>query len=122
MAPKTGKPGTAKKTNAAGREILAALREVHEAVTTADHSTLTVREVEIDAPGHYDSAAVRRLRNELGVSQRLFAQLLGISPELVEHWEQGITQPRPVARRLLDRISADPAGYLASLMWARPIA
>jgi len=77
---------------------------------------VTVREVEVTEPQQYTSAAVRALREAMQVSQGVFALLVGVSPETVENWEQGIIAPRPIARRLLDMIAANPSGYRAMLL------
>jgi putative transcriptional regulator len=108
--------------NAAGRELMEGVREALRAASTGDFSTLTVREVEISDPGAYGTSEVRSLRESLGVSQTLFAQLVGVSPRLVAHWEYGIRSPAPVARRLLDRIKQDPDGYMKSLIKRRKVA
>ena len=92
------------------------LREIHHAVTTGDYSKLTIREVQIPDPSQYQPADVKALRSSMQVSQRLFASLVGVSPELVAHWEYGIRQPAPVARRLMDKIRENPAAFLKSLM------
>ena len=104
------------KTNKAGRELLDAVREAHRAVTTGDFSGITIREVEIPSPGEYGPAHVKALRKRLGVSHRVFAELLGISRELAAQWEYGTRKPARLACRLLDKINEDPEGYLASLM------
>lgn len=104
------------KTNKAGRELLDAVREAHSAVTTGDFSGITIREVEIPSPGEYGPARVKALRKRLGVSHRVFAELLGISRELAAQWEYGTRKPARLACRLLDKINEDPEGYLASLM------
>src|SRR5947208_3206302 len=81
------------------------------AVLSGDpHRGMTVREVEIPDPGEYGPAAVKALRGRMGVSVAVFARLVGVTPAQVEHWEQGRRTPAPMARRLLDRIAADPAG------------
>jgi DNA-binding transcriptional regulator YiaG len=75
----------------------------------------TVRTVEIPEPRQYNAKAVRALRDNLGVSQHLFAKLLGVSTILVQSWERGVRVPSPLARRLLDTIRTDPAGWLGSI-------
>lgn len=80
---------------------------------------IMVREVEIAGPSGYQPADVRRTRDRLGVSVAVFGQLLGVSPKLVEHWEQGRRVPSPLASRLLDRVNADPKNFLADLLTAR---
>jgi len=115
----------AKKTNqgnSAGRELMQGVREAFRAASTGDYSTLTVREVEISDPGAYGPREVRRLRESLGVSQTLFAQLIGVSPRLVAHWEYGIRTPAPLARRLLDKIKENPPGYMKTLIKRREVA
>jgi DNA-binding transcriptional regulator YiaG len=103
----------ATQTNTAGRKLMAALGEI-----TAGH--VTVREVEIRDPASYGPAEVRALRGKLGVSVAVFARLVGVTAAQVEHWEQGRRDLSPLARRLLDRIAADPGGYLAALVRRRP--
>src|SRR6476661_3950079 len=113
------KPAKPRSTKA-GRELLAALAEVRAAVLSGDpHHGMTVREVEIPDPGEYGPAAVKALRATMGVSVAVFARLVGVTPAQVEHWEQGRRVPAPMARRLLDRIAADPAAFLAALVRRR---
>lgn len=108
------------RTNAAGRELMAAMKQVHDAVMSGDpFRGMTVREVEIPDPRAYTGADVKAVRGQLGVSVALFARLVGVSAKLVEHWEQGRRTPAPVACRLLERISADPGAYFASLVKRR---
>src|SRR6266478_2233892 len=104
------------------RQIRASLDDIVAAIASGDQSRLTVRQVEIPSPREYSATAVKALRNRLAVSQKLFADLVGVSPELVEHWEQGRREPARVARRLLDQIAADPERYLASLVKRRTVA
>lgn len=102
------------RTNTAGRKLLAGLEQLHRAYTTGDFSKLTVRTVEIPGPNEYRARDVKALRDALGVSQGIFAQLVAVSPELVAHWEHGLRKPAPVVCRLLDKIKENPSGYLAA--------
>lgn len=116
---------TAKKAsrgNHAARELMAGVREAFRAASTGDYSTLTVGEVEISGPSAYAPGEISALRRTLGVSQALFARLVGVSPRLVAHWEYGIRTPAPLARRLLDKIKEDPDGYMKSLIKRREVA
>ena len=108
-------PGSTK----AGREILVGLKEVLHSLQTGDLSRLTIREVEIPEPSDYKPADVKSLRRELGVSQKVFACLLGVSSGLVAHWEYGVRKPAPLAARLMDRIKDDPADFVQKLMIRR---
>jgi DNA-binding transcriptional regulator YiaG len=109
------------KTNAAGRALMEAVRQAHRAVTTGDLTGITIREVEIPSPGEYGPKEVKALRTTLGVSHRVFAELMGVSRELVSQWEYGTRHPAPLARRLLDKINEDPAAYFASLVRQRRV-
>lgn len=95
----------------AGRKILAGLREIEQSLKTGDTSKLTIRTVVIPEPAGYDQRAVRQLRDRLGLSQGLFAQLVGVSKKLVESWEAGTRTPAPMACRLLDAIARDPGSF-----------
>lgn len=110
------------RTNAAGRELMASIREALNAARTGDLTGITIREVEIPEPGEYGPKDVKALRKAMGVSQRVFAELVGVSKELAAQWEYGIRRPAPLARRLLDRIKADPPAYLNALMKRREVA
>jgi DNA-binding transcriptional regulator YiaG len=103
------------RSSAGGRKLMAALGDIL-AAERGESGRVIVREVEITEPGVYPPATVRALRGKLGVTQRIFALLVGVSSELVEHWEQGVTEPRPLARRLLDRISENPPAYLKAVV------
>ena len=72
---------------------------------------LTWHAVEIDEPARYGPAEVRGVRDSLGLSQPLFAKLIGVSPALVKLWEQRQQkrEPAPWARRLFDSIQSQPA-------------
>ena len=107
------------RTNAAGRKLLTALQNLHDAVVSRDSSKLTVHTVEIADPGHYGPREVRALRDSLGASQGVFAALVGVSPAQVAHWEHGIRNPAPLACRLFDKIKENPTQYRKSLVQRR---
>lgn len=102
-----------KKRNVA-REIIADLKELNATLKAGiplreKYTVRTVRSV--PDPSMYDPAAVRRTRDIVGVSQPVFAQMLGVSPALVRSWECGQRRPSPIARRLLDLIRANPSDW-----------
>ena len=98
-------------------EILAGMRELERMMNEGKmpEQMFTVRTVEIPEPGIYRARQVRALRSSLGVSQGVFARLLGVSVVLVKSWERGVREPSPMARRLLDTIRADPSNWLATV-------
>jgi putative transcriptional regulator len=98
-------------------DIMHSLRELAQTVKDGRplEQRFTVRTVTLLEPHHYSPADVKRLRDQLGMSQAVFAEALGVSRIWVQGWERGVRHPSPLARRLLDTISADPAAWLASL-------
>jgi putative transcriptional regulator len=73
---------------------------------------LTMKTAEIPDPPDFSAAAVHKLRDRLGLSQDLFAKLLGVSRKLIEAWEAGTRAPSPMARRLLGAIARQPSLYV----------
>lgn len=99
-----------------GAEIIADLKELHQTLEAGIplHEKYTVRTVRVvPEPGRYNAAGVQRARELVGVSQAIFARMLGVSPALVRAWECGQRKPAPIARRMLDLIRADPAAWRA---------
>ncbi|HET6251605.1 MAG TPA: helix-turn-helix domain-containing protein [Tepidisphaeraceae bacterium] len=74
-----------------------------------------MKTIEVPDPRIYRAKQIRALRESLGVSQAVFAHLLGTSIVLVKSWERGVREPSLMARRLLDTIKADPARWLATV-------
>jgi DNA-binding transcriptional regulator YiaG len=110
--------GGSGRMTAKGREIVASLAEAIEVEESGIplESRFTVCTVTVpDAPKIYNAAAVRSTRDVIGVSQPIFAHLLGVSTMLVRAWEQGQRVPAPWARRLLDEINRDPRHWLDML-------
>lgn len=50
----------------------------------------------------FSNKQVQKIRHKVGVSQPLFAQLLGVSVKTVRSWEQGIATPSGPSCRLLE--------------------
>ena len=51
---------------------------------------------------------IRAIRKKLGMSQGVFAIVLGVSKKTVESWETGRYKPDGAARRLISIIQTDP--------------
>lgn len=62
-----------------------------------------------DEAGRWDAERVRRLRARLGLTQRAFAEELGVRQQTVSEWETGVYRPRGASARLL-RLVAERAG------------
>jgi putative transcriptional regulator len=96
-------------------EGLTELRDTLRAGVPAE-KRFTVRTVEVPQPQRFPPSRIRALRKRLGVSQAVFAELLGVSSVLVQAWEQGVREPSPLARRLLGEVERDPHRWLSLLV------
>jgi len=52
---------------------------------------------------------IKATRKKLGMSQSVFAVVLGVSKKTVESWENGRYTPDGAARRLISMFQADPS-------------
>jgi putative transcriptional regulator len=68
----------------------------------------TARNTDVVPPPAYSAEEMRAIRQRLGVSQSVFAQLLHASPSAVRAWEQGQRSPDGPTRRLLQVIDRSP--------------
>jgi DNA-binding transcriptional regulator YiaG len=103
-----------KKQRDIAAEIITDLKELHAALRAGVplQEKYTVRTVRtVPDPGDYNAADIKKTRELVGVSQAVFARMLGVSAALVRSWECGQRKPAPIARRLLDLISANPSNW-----------
>ena len=100
-----------------GERLLAALAEVHGILAAGKRpqDVLTTRTYDVEPPPAFTGASVKVLRERLGVSQAVFASMLGASVPLVQGWEQGKRTPNPMARRLLGEVAAHPDRWRSKL-------
>jgi putative transcriptional regulator len=107
-----------KEGTSVGRKIISSLREAVELLERGERleDHFTVRTVSMpDEPQLYNARAIQVTREKLRVSQAVFAHLIGVSPKLVQAWEQGQRKPSAMARRLFDQINEQPERWLAIL-------
>ena len=84
------------------------------------HAKVTVRSVEVVPPPEYREHDVRRVRERLGLSQAVFANLIGASASTVRAWERGARKPSDMARRLLELAEREPHLFEDALIWDEP--
>jgi len=97
-----------------GRRIVAALNEFADDLEAGGpiEAKYTVRQVRVVPPPRpYSPEEVRGVRQLLGASQEVFAQMLAVSPMTVRSWEQGSRKPSAMARRFLDEIRMAPGHF-----------
>lgn len=69
---------------------------------------VTIRKVDVAPPPEYRGRDVQRVRERLGLSQAVFANLLGASASTVRAWERDAREPSYMARRLLELAERHP--------------
>lgn len=57
----------------------------------------------------WDAAAVRRLREHIGLTQAQLAEELNTRQQTISEWERGAYRPRGPSARLLTRVAEDAA-------------
>jgi putative transcriptional regulator len=109
------------KLSPRGARIVKALKQFADDIAAGVpiETKYTVRQVRvIPKPSLYPPARVRAVRELIGASQEVFAQLLAVSPMTVRSWEQGVRQPSPIARRFLDEIEMAPGHFRGRILTA----
>ncbi len=107
------------KLSTRGARIVKALDELAAdlAAGVSIEAKYTVRRIGVlPKPSFYTPARVRAVRELLGASQEIFAQLLAVSPTTIRSWEQGVRQPSPIARRFLDEIAMAPGHFRGRIL------
>jgi putative transcriptional regulator len=69
---------------------------------------VTARKAHAEKPPWYAPFLIREIRQKLGVSQAIFAEMLGVSASTVRAWEQGKREPEGPARRVLQLAESHP--------------
>ncbi len=64
-------------------------------------------------PKPLSPAQIRAIRRSFNVSQSVFAQIINVSPNTVESWEQGVRRPRQASLKLLSIAHKHPKVLLA---------
>jgi putative transcriptional regulator len=63
----------------------------------------------------YWAPRVLAMRKTMGLSQRVFSKLVGVSVKTLQNWEQGRRQPSGPAAVLLTVLVADPDAVLRAV-------
>jgi putative transcriptional regulator len=73
----------------------------------------TARKAYVERPPCYPPYLVREIRQKLGVSQAIFAQMLGVSASTVRAWEQGKREAEGPVGRILQLAEMHPEIFKA---------
>lgn len=73
----------------------------------AEKKTLQRHTVKITPVKHYKASEIQDIRKRTGMSQKIFASYMGVSPKTVEAWESGTNHPSGAASRILAMMEMD---------------
>ena len=79
----------------------------------------TAAEAEVEPPPQYVSERIKRIRDQMGLSQPVFAAALNVSTETVRAWEQGKREPDGPTLRLLEVAEQHPDVLLKNIQARR---
>jgi len=68
----------------------------------------TAAEAKVEPPPRYVSERIKGIRDQMALSQPVFAAALNVSPETVRAWEQGKREPDGPTLRLLEVAEQHP--------------
>ncbi len=81
---------------------------------------LTARTVTARKPPVYTADRIRKIRERMNASQRVFAGVLNVGLPTVRAWEQGARKPDGPSRRLLQVAEHQPDVLLGELAGVQP--
>ena len=106
-----GKVGQVEVAMPVGKEIVRRLKnftaELEKAESIGDRFTCRTVRLNLQ-PRQYSPQLVQVTRKTLRASQVIFANFIGVAPNTVRDWEQGVKQPSGAARRIMDEIRENP--------------
>jgi DNA-binding transcriptional regulator YiaG len=94
----------------AAREALAYERGELPGVRVT-YAKVTKRAVEVVPPPEWAGDDIKRVRVRMGLSQTVFADLVGASASTVRAWERGARKPSAMALRLISLAARAPAVF-----------
>lgn len=103
---------TTQRKRSFGQKLIESAREALELERgTKDPARVTrytAAETKVEAPPKYVAKRIRKIRDEMALSQPVFAAALNVSPETVRAWEQGKREPEGPTLRLLEVAEEHP--------------
>lgn len=83
---------------------------LNEAIEHAEGKReVRTRKITIKPVPTFTAQEVKEIRKKVGMTQMLFAEMLGVSKKTVEAWEAGTNVPNGSAMRLLQLFAENPA-------------
>jgi putative transcriptional regulator len=75
----------------------------------------TVAHAAVQPPPQYGAGRIREIRDQMELSQPVFAAALNVSPDTIRAWEQGKREPDGPTLRLLEVAEQHPEVFLDKL-------
>lgn len=88
--------------------ILIGLEQAEEYIDGKNEKDVKVFRVTFYELPEYNSDTIKEIRNELMLTQKAFANLLGVSVRTVESWEMGLNSPSGSSVRLMEIYKKHP--------------
>ncbi len=102
-----------------GQRLLKSAREAARIelgeVEPARVTRYTVAQAEVEPPPQYGAGRIREIRDQMELSQPVFAAALNVSPDTIRAWEQGKREPDGPTLRLLQVAEQHPEVLLEKL-------
>jgi len=108
-----------RKKSTFGQRLLASAREAARIekgeVEPGRVTRYTVAQAEVEPPPQYGASRIREIRDQMELSQPVFAAALNVSAETIRAWEQGKREPDGPTLRLLEVAEQHPEVFLDKL-------
>jgi putative transcriptional regulator len=108
-----------RKKSTFGQRLLASAREAARIergeVEPGRITRYTVAQAEVEPPPQYGAGRIREIRDQMELSQPVFAAALNVSAETIRAWEQGKREPDGPTLRLLEVAEQHPEVFLDKL-------
>lgn len=108
-----------RKKSTFGQRLLRSAREAARIergeLEPARVTRYTVAEAEVVPPPHYRARKIREIRDQMELSQPVFAAALNVSADTIRAWEQGKREPDGPTLRLLEVAEQHPEVFLNKL-------
>ena len=78
-------------------------KNIMNILNSSNHYLVTYNDIEKEVDANF----VKNLRKKLGMSQNVFASVLGVTKKTIEKWEQGVNPVKGCSARLLFLINTD---------------
>ncbi len=95
------------KDMSVGEGLITALRQAVDYEKGKEVKGVKTRTITVAPLPQYKAARIKQIRNKLGLSQVLFAYVIGVSKKTVEAWESGRNIPQGPAQRMLMLLEKD---------------